>query len=334
MAIGRWVGALLVGAVALTGCPLDDIRANPWELGMITPDDQGLLVWFGTASGLESFTVTEDADAVTIGVRVRTRMAPGGADFPFDSRFVELEEPLGDRELLGCGRDDCRKFIFDLGGGGGPIIIAPDTVATGYPDTTQHHFDRTTGTLLEDAEPIDVPVWSRVHGATYPAGLPDFQVRIERLGLYVENGGGEPVWSTSLLPDYDTAPVVSGDLVVVAAAGPDDRGSRIIAFDVRTAEVRWEHEPFAGTLAATAAGLLVTLAVPEGDIRGTELIGLDVGTGEERWRTDLRAAVGDVHATETELFVSIHDGLVSLDPATGDIVWWSQVDAGLWTPPN
>ena len=53
-----------------------------------------------------------------------------------------------------------------------------------------------------------------------------------------------------------------------------------------------------------------------------------------RWRTDLRAVIGDVRATETELFVSIHDGLVSLDPATGDIVWWSHVDGSHWGLPT
>lgn len=327
MAIGRWVGALLVGAVTLAGCPLDVVGSGSWELEMITPDERGLFVWFGTSNGLDRFTVTEDDDAVTIDVRVRTVMAPGGAEFRLDSRFVELEEPLGDRELLGCGRDDCREFIFDLAGGGGPIIIAPDTVATGYPDTAQHHFDRTTGKLLSGADPVDVPPWPRAHGTTYPAGVPDLQVRIEHLGLYVENRNGEPVWSTSLVV-YDQVPIVTDDLVVVAAGGPDEQGSRIIAFDVNTADVRWEHEPFFGTLEAAAGGLLVTQI----GVRGTELLALDVMTGEERWRTDLSAVVGDVRAIETELFASIHDGLVSLDPATGDIVWWSQVDAGLWTP--
>lgn len=332
MAIGRWVGALLVGAALLAGCPLDVVGSGSWELEMITPDERGLFVWFGTSDGLDSFSVTEEEDAVTIDVRVRTVLAPGGGEFRFDSRFVELDEPLGDRELRGCKRDDCREFLFDLASPGGPIVIAPETIASGYPGSEQHHFDRRTGELLANAEPVDVPV-SPGAFVSYPAGVPGLEVWIEQFGLHVQTQSREPVWSTSLLV-YELAPIMADELVVVAAEGPDDRGPRIIAFDVRTADVRWEYGPFAGTFEAAGDSQLVTLAVPEGEIDSSELVALDLKTGEERWRTDLRAAIGNVQATATELFVSIHEGVVSLDPATGDIVWWSQVAAGLWTPPD
>lgn len=323
---------ILTVAVGVAGCGAS-IGPASWELGMITPDERGLVVWFGTARGLESFTVTEDPDAVTIDVLVEYRgWGPRNGAFSFDSRFVELEEPLGDRTLRGCRRDDCRTFQFDLALGGDVIVVTPEVIATGYPDTEQHYFDRQSGQPRADQEPVEVPKWSRVQGTTYPAEAPDLQVRVERVGLYVETREGEQVWSTSLLPDYDTAPIMAENLVILAASGPDERGSRIIAYDLGTADVRWEREPFARTLEAAGDGLLVTLAVPRGDIHSTELVALDVKTGERRWRTDLRALMGDVVAVDRKLFVSIHRGLVALDPATGEIIWWSHVDGGLWTP--
>lgn len=105
-------------ALGLASCAWTRNAPTQWDLaGPVDGTRLELLVHqpgTGACRPFASVDVTEDADTVRITARVRTR---SGDDCPAtsDTRLVvvELAEPLGDRELLGCRPD--RPIVPGLG---------------------------------------------------------------------------------------------------------------------------------------------------------------------------------------------------------------------------
>ena len=120
----------------------------------------------------------------------------------------------------------------------------------------------------------------------------DEQWRIELDG---ESQSTTPVWG------YATAPVVSGDFVIVLTGGPDGRA--VTAFDQKTGEVRWSTGDggiaYQSPIVAKVGGReqLVVLA-------NEHVYGLDLKDGRELWRHDL----GEVEGEGSRQPVVVADG--------------------------
>jgi hypothetical protein len=97
------------GGLLLASCAsFDSIRAaTEWDLAGATQTAHlELTVWVGSSScnKFDSVVTTESASDVTIIARLRVDATAGGctSDLTRTVVGVDLEAPLGDRELLGC----------------------------------------------------------------------------------------------------------------------------------------------------------------------------------------------------------------------------------------
>jgi len=119
-------------AAALAGCgSVGAVGDAEWTLVASTPDGQTLLVetgFGGVASGCARFDgweVVVNDDAVDVRARLWEAIAPSGctAELVLERHVVELDAPLGDRALQGCGRDACRDD--GPSPNGPPNLLAP-----------------------------------------------------------------------------------------------------------------------------------------------------------------------------------------------------------------
>ncbi len=138
------VAALLtISACSYTG-------ETTWELGGTTPDGQHLFVWYDAKAGLRDISVTENDQAVTVNFSVRRVVGPQSMDINIGREVIELDQPLGDRELRGCGRDSCRASgVSGLAPAGGELTLLEERVrvSTGGHETV---LDAATGAPSSD----------------------------------------------------------------------------------------------------------------------------------------------------------------------------------------
>jgi outer membrane protein assembly factor BamB len=160
---------------------------------------------------------------------------------------------------------------------------------------------------------------------------------------------GSQVWKA---PDvWMDPPLVVGDLVIGHA------GSTVTALDLATGAVRWELEDMPWTLTPPASvGGVVVLASDDGRVTGIDpasgttrwvlplergdvdvdaigvagdaaivvdedqhVTAIDAATGQQRWTRDLEADAFDTPTMIGEhLVVSVEEGLLLVDPATGE----------------
>ena len=113
------IGLILVAAAfaaAVAGCgSVGSVGDAEWTLVATTPDGQTLLFetgFGGVASGcarFEGWVVEAEGDIVDVRARLWEAIGPQGCtdELVIERHAVQLDEPLGDRVLRGCGREDC-----------------------------------------------------------------------------------------------------------------------------------------------------------------------------------------------------------------------------------
>ena len=97
------------------------VGPHDWALEGVAPDGQHLLVstlFGGVASGCTRFDgweVEETDNVVEITARLWRRRAPSDCtdEGVVELLQVDLDAPLGDRVLVGCGQDDCRATVTE-----------------------------------------------------------------------------------------------------------------------------------------------------------------------------------------------------------------------------
>jgi len=101
--------------------PDGSVGDNNWVLEEISPDGQQLTVsteFGGEASDctrFEGWEVEESDDSGEIRARLWERRSPTDCttELVVERFEVGLDESLGDRELVGCGAEDCLAIVAD-----------------------------------------------------------------------------------------------------------------------------------------------------------------------------------------------------------------------------
>lgn len=266
---------VLAGGV-LSGCTTvafgGSTAPNDWWLVGATPDAQRLEVsthFGGVASGCsrwEGWRVDETSEQVRVEALVWRRNGFTGCTDDADGRtlVVDLDEPLGSRQLVGCHRETCTA-----------ADAWPDWLATG----ARTAIDRTTSTVVVAGEQTSAfaldgaLAWTRDDLATgwlHTSG--DVAIvsegAVTTTALDAETGQG--LWEAPGGPLG-----MSGDRVLLCG---DDGGPRLRALDARSRAPGWSVETMCGP-AAVAPGSVV-LVNPDLDVDGGHrLVVLDPRTG-------------------------------------------------------
>lgn len=311
---------LAVVAVAVAGCGAGSIDLggsvgpNDWHLVEVAPDDRTLLVtstYGGVASDCarwEDWVVDATSERLSIEARLWRRRLPSGCtdDGAARSLRVVLDEPLGDRELVGCGHDDCQELVVDDEAG---------TVATVR--------DLGDGVVVARADEL----------AVLDA---DGRLRWERTGATWRVQVGEDVVATTaevdevVAFDIDSGEVrwegpgvvvgSTGDLLLVCRALDDDLelegGGALVGRWASTGAVAWEVEDVPCEPVARAGDDVVVVAGDEDVDGGLEVLAIDGARGDVVARRPIPDGVDDR--------VAAWSGLVST--GTGVVVGGDQGD--------
>lgn len=296
---------------------------HEWELTGVSPDERILhvtTIFGGVASGCnrwEGWEVAESDDRVTVAARM---WRDPDVEICTDEghqrdRYVQLERPLGDRDLVGCERDDCRHAALDHWLPGGTVDAASDVVVAGSP-AGRFSLAPSDGTLR----------WHQVEpGGRWQA----------RPGLVLYNDGDQE--TTSALDPHTGAESWSvagmllsgGDGLVLTCHGQAP-GERWVteAYELATGASRWSVESGCGR-AVPIDGDLLAVMESAADRHATEVAVVDPADGSERWRVDVgRDGGGGIAYAEERLFVGSSEGMAALDAHDGAITKLD-LDAGL-----
>lgn len=271
---------LVLGAVLLAACGESTIvdRAGGsvddtgWTLEGSSPDGQHLLVsalFGGVASGcarFEGWEVTELDDVVEINARLWQQHAPSECtdEGVVEVLQVDLDQPLGDRQLVGCGEDDCRTTVTS---GGhvtvGQVVAGSNAVAVA--DESGVDAYSASGELLAE-------VVGTSSGKVLAIGNQAL-VRNDPSGsaVAVDLASGEAIWQTT-----GWVSAASGDVVYVCR-GQDSDG--LTAVDAATGEDLWTTDLPCESLVAHDDLLTVVGHDPNVD-GGHRLVIVDATTGE------------------------------------------------------
>ena len=344
-----WLGSMVLAAVALlSACSEGSVGAADWSLEGMSPDGRHLLVavpFGGVASDCtrwEGAEITVTGDSVTVIADLWRRN--GGActaDGALELIQIELEQPLGDRSLLGCGRDDCFTGFEPHDRGlvdPGRVVAAGDTVVVQGPTGVDlHDLDgaliasidgRTSGEVigLDDGTIVRTPsdAWQTAIAADAATGEDRWVASGWTAGVgadtaYLCRGGdgvgltavdpatGEDRW-TSTLPCHFVE--LGGRVVAVTRDPGTDGGNRVVVGDAATGEVLVDRPIFDGIDDQVEAfdGVVVwnDQVVSAGAQADLVIIDGD-GNERDRWTSRVGSPVG----------VMERDVLVSIDNARG-----------------
>lgn len=195
------LGACLLvacGGSAISGVAGGSVGNNEWVLEGASPDGRHLLVstlFGGVASGcarFEGWEVAESEDEVEINARLWRQRAPSDCtdEGVVELLQVDLDRPLGDRWLVGCGVEDCHGIS-----GNGSYLSVGQVVAasSGVAVLDQSGLD---------AYRVDGELVAEIAGAGYGKMLPvgDEAVVRNDLGgdsVAIDLSSGEELWRTS-----------------------------------------------------------------------------------------------------------------------------------------
>jgi outer membrane protein assembly factor BamB len=264
--------AWLLGAalfVVACGGSVDD---NDWTLEGVSPDGRHLLAstFFGGVASdctrFEGWEVAESEEAVEIRARLWRRRAPSGCtdDGAVELLQIDLDEPLGDRPLVGCGQQDCRESVNQGGEISiGQVVAASSTVAV-------------AGDSKLDAYGPGGEVVAEVAGASSGAVLAigdHAVVRNDRSGtaVAVDLSTGEAIWRTA------GSVTAAGEGVVYVCRGQDTSG--LAAVDATTGEDHWASDRVCESL--VSHGELLTILGQDPSVDGGHRLAiLDAATGK------------------------------------------------------
>jgi len=297
----RILAGVVAGAAVLAACGASILTAdgggsvgeNEWSLEGVSLDGQHLVVstlFGGVASGcsrFEGWEVNESEDSVEISVRLWRLSAPSDCtdEGVVELLQVDLDRPLDDRELVGCGVDDCRGTVVD--GGNlfvGHVVASGDAVAVA--DESGLDAYGPSGELLtEDAGAIPGEMLAIGDGMVVGNDRNGAAIAIDLLA-------GEEIWRT-------TGWIAAANVgVVYVCRGQDSDG--LTAVDAATGADRWE------------TALPCESLVVHDDL--LTIVGHDPNVDGGHRVTVVDAASGELVA-ESELFDGIDDRVTGLDGA-------------------
>lgn len=312
--------ALLLGGCSLLSGPLGQrVVEGSWRLDAISPDGRTLLVstGFGGCEEYRGTDIDEGADEVLVRVRLAEPLGVAECTDELHVRqvHVTLDEPLGERVLVGCGGAPaaCADLTRNTAGLGVQAPFAPAALAGGAAiigtglEGVIIGVDGATGAARWSRTVRDV-AGDVALGELVAAG--DLVLVEDQLGrLYALDGAtGRGRWqrlAVSEVPGSPRGTVVVGDVVITV--GP---GDTVTAVGLGDGVERWSARPEGDAVFALAVGgdvalvLSGRLRVP-GDPGAAVLTALDPATGATHWT--YRAAGGP-----TELAVAASTAVVQV----------------------
>lgn len=351
--------AMLVLVVAAVGSGCGSVGSNDWALIGATPDEQHLLVttlFGGVSSGCtrwEGWEVDESADRVEIKALLWTKRFPGGCTDEGITETIEVDlvEPLGDRDLIGCGADDCFSSEIPpwLGARDLDSVVTPSGVAVssagwlwGFGASGEILWNLERGRLRLFETAVDVVVGDDGRGVTgfdaktgselwqtegsvaaVGAGVVFVCRGMDAEGVAaVDIATGVDLWSVDVpcelvVPADDVITIVAGDRAV-------DRGSELVLVDPATGDLILRdvfddgvNDRVIGFEGAVLAGDGVVVAGRQANL---VVLGAD---GQELLRRP--DGIGNpIGVVDGLVIVVAHDRVASVDPISGETIWVSQ----------
>nr|MDJ0498448.1 PQQ-binding-like beta-propeller repeat protein [Acidimicrobiia bacterium] len=274
----RAVIAAIASALLMTGCgALGDslggsVGPNEWTLIGATPDERHLLIttlFGGVASDCtrwEGWEVNETSEQVEIRALIWEKRFPDACtdDGAVETFEVSLTEPLGDRELVGCERQDCRTgeppdwlapYIETTVTSTGQAVVARDGATFVVETASGNVLDQPTypGPLLGSSNGVDI-VWDG------------------RQTIALDPPTGAEIWS-----DEGYMAGLGGDKVLLCRGNDSETIVAVTASD--GAEVWSTYGPC--ELTAVGEELITIVAHDRAVDGGHELVLLDASTGEQ-----------------------------------------------------
>ncbi len=356
-AIAAIASALLMAGCGAVGDSMGgSVRPNEWTLVGATPDERHVLVttlFGGVASDCtrwEGWEVEETADRVEIKALIWEKRFPSGCtdDGAVETLEVALSEPLGDRELVGCEREDCvsgeplewvAPYIEAAATTTGRVVVVRNGETDVVDAGSGNALDQPTypGPLLGSSNGVDIvwdgrrtialdpqtgaEIWS---DEGHVASLDDDKVLLCRGNdsetiVAVTASDGAEIW-TAYGPCELT--VVGEEVITIVAHDRDvDGGHELVLLDATTGEqlVRrvlddGSDDQVAGFDGAIAVGDRVVTGGPQADL---VIIGPD---GEELMRGPggQGAPIGSAGGVA---ILSGYSSFRGIDPVTGETLW-------------
>jgi outer membrane protein assembly factor BamB len=335
------------------------VGSNDWTTVGMTPDERHLLVttlFGGVASGCtrwEGWEVDESEERVDVRALVWRKSFPSGCtdEGVIETIEVDLNEPLGTRDLVGCGKDDCRSlepeswfgsWEVDAVTSQAGVVVANAGVLWSFGNdgaVLWNHDPGTTELLkasFDDVVAYDgqtTKAYDPLSGAeTWQAD--GFIAAVDEETVYVCRGGdadllaavdsetGTEQWQENLPCGYL---VVRGDVITIVAVDREvDGGHELLLVDSSTGAVILREklddgidDQVNGFEGVVLAGDRVVIAGHQADLvvlggDAEELIRRPVGLGTP------------IGVVDDLVIIAGHDRVAAIDPTTGETAWESQ----------
>jgi len=345
------------GTSTLTASGGGSVGNNEWTLEGVSPDQQHLVVstlFGGVASGcsrFEGWEVNESEDSVEINARLWRQRFPSGCtdEGVVELLQVDLDRPLGDRELVGCGVDDCRGTVVDGGNlfvgqvvaAGNAIAVADESGLDAYGlsgELVAEFAGATSGEVLSigdgrvvrndragAATAVDLLSGEEIWRASGWVAAADEGVVYVCRGqdsdglTAVDAESGADLWETELACE---SLVVHSDLLTVVGHDPDvDGGHRVTVVDAATGELVSDDALFdgiddqvTGFDGAIAVGSNTITAGPQANL----VVLADDGTELARQPDGLGVPMGEAGGI---VILGSHDQLAAYDAVAQSELW-------------
>lgn len=276
-------------------------EAEKWELTGSSPDGR-LLTLVTTGGGCSTFqgwVSHEDADRV----HVEARWEHSGEEvcraiLLGDQLTLRLEQPLGDRQLTGCERDDCLAPPDDEepAAPSNQVSVADDALVVTGTDTTW------------SIAPSDGTVrWERARDGYWSRAVDGRVLRYDHFDHIemLDAVTGETRWEAD---DVTLAGIEGDEVVVCPREQALDHGPRAAfrgALSLDDGSWLWRDE-----------GASCTTGAADGDEPEVPDVDLDpdrIG----------RSAAVDLTTRDGIVYVATSTAIIALDPNTGERLWWT-----------
>ncbi len=356
------MATLCIGALLLVGCG-GSVSDNEWTLEGVSPDQQHLVVstlFGGVASGctrFEGWELTETEDAIEIKARLWRQRAPSDctSEGVVETLQVDLDRPLGDRELVGCGADDCRSTA--VGGGNtsvGQVVVSGEAVVvadensldayspsgeliTEIPGSTSGEMMSAGGSVVVRNDRQGFAIATNARSGEELWRTPGWLASVQREAVYLCRGQdsdgltavdattGTGLWSTDLA--CQSLVVHEESLTVVGIDRLVDGGHRVTVVEAQTGAVLADEAIFDGVDdqvtgfdGAVAVGASTVVAGPQADLVVLSSDGTELDRRQQRLGGPLGVAGGVA-------ILGSHDRLGGYDLVGAAPLWTVSVNA-------
>jgi len=350
--------AVLVVAVVASSCG-GSVGSNDWTMIGMTPDERHLLIttlFGGVASGCtrwEGWEVEESEERVDVRAVVWRKRFPSGCtdEGITETIEVDLNEPLGSRDLVGCGNDDCRSFesqswvgsweldavtsqdgvvvanagaLWSFGSDGtvlwnhdpgtvGLLLAAFDAVVA-YDGQATTAYDPLTGAEIWQADGF---IAAADEQTVYVCRGDDADILAA-----VDSETGAERWQANLPCGYL---VVHDDVITIVAVDREvDGGYELLLVDSSTGDVTLRKTLDDGTEDRVNGFEGVALAGERVVVAGQQADFVVLGSDAEELIRRPGGLGTPIGVVDDLVIVAGHDHVAAIDLTTGETVWESQ----------